>query len=322
MTRSPWYVVDDTRRPIDPGGRAAWLADFPPWRGPGCMAPTVDRRAPDPGRQAGRGERHRITGGKAQLDAINAALRLRRPLLVTGAPGVGKSSLAWWLAWKLDLGRVLAWSVTPSSTLAEGLYRCDGPEEARPARASRDWGDRFAEPGRQVRLGPLGTALLPTPAPRVLLVDDLDQGSADLALSLLRVLEDGSFDIKELARAEGTELVAPHDAAFADDLVPVPQGRVVAFHPPVVVVTAADAAALPELLVRRCVRLQLGRPDDETLAEIAAEWLGERTPEARLLQSALVELDPLSTDAVLQALYLLGRGAGAAEAAALLGDGG
>jgi hypothetical protein len=97
---------------------------------------------------------------------------------------------------------------------------------------------------------------------------------------------------------------------------------VVAFHPPVVVVTAAEAAALPELLVRRCVRLELSRPDDETLAEIAAEWLGEHTPEARLLQAALVELDPLSTDAVLQALYLLGRGAGAAEAAALLGYGG
>ena len=61
----------------------------------------------------------------AELEAVNAALLLRRPLLITGKPGVGKSSLAEAVAYELDLGPVLKWPITSRSSLQEGVYRYD-----------------------------------------------------------------------------------------------------------------------------------------------------------------------------------------------------
>ncbi|MFE3937266.1 AAA family ATPase, partial [Streptomyces goshikiensis] len=60
-----------------------------------------------------------------EIDTVNAALLLRRPLLVTGPPGVGKSTLAYLIARELGLGRVLQWSVVSRTTLREGLYAYD-----------------------------------------------------------------------------------------------------------------------------------------------------------------------------------------------------
>ncbi|MFD0512384.1 hypothetical protein ACFQ0Q_22155 [Streptomyces aureus] len=60
-----------------------------------------------------------------ELDLVNAALFLRRPLIVAGPPGIGKSSLAHCISRELSLGRVLRWSITSRSTLKEGLYAYD-----------------------------------------------------------------------------------------------------------------------------------------------------------------------------------------------------
>lgn len=64
-----------------------------------------------------------------EVARVNVALHLRRPLLVTGEPGTGKSSLAYRISAELGLGRVLRWQITSLSTLREGLY--DGPYEGR-----------------------------------------------------------------------------------------------------------------------------------------------------------------------------------------------
>src|SRR5690349_11710372 len=59
------------------------------------------------------------------VEAVNAAVAVRRPLLVTGSPGSGKSSLIDSVAAELQLGRVLRWHITSRSTLADALYRYD-----------------------------------------------------------------------------------------------------------------------------------------------------------------------------------------------------
>ena len=90
----------------------------------------------------------------ALLNPVNAALYLRRPLLVTGRPGVGKSTLAYAVAYELGLGPVLRWPITSSSSLKDGLYHYDA--------IGRLHDVNLKEPqiqkdiGRYLRLGPLG----------------------------------------------------------------------------------------------------------------------------------------------------------------------
>src|ERR1044072_531204 len=59
-------------------------------------------------------------GTEQEIELVNAALLLRRPLLVTGKPGTGKSSLAYAVAYELKLGSVLYWPITSRSTIQEG----------------------------------------------------------------------------------------------------------------------------------------------------------------------------------------------------------
>ncbi|WP_270858119.1 AAA family ATPase, partial [Streptomyces rochei] len=60
--------------------------------------------------------------GPEEIDTVNAALLLRRPLLITGPPGIGKSTLAYVISRELGLGRVLEWNIVSRSTLRDGLY--------------------------------------------------------------------------------------------------------------------------------------------------------------------------------------------------------
>src|SRR5262249_51195672 len=139
--------------------------------------------------------RSRQTRGKnykpsdREVEMVNAALYLRRPLLITGNPGSGKSSLAYSVAWQLNLGNVLWWPINSRSTLQEGLYNYDALGRLRDLNIEKiesdqdDDGDgKTAEKrsaaermGRYIRLGPLGTALYGGEKPRVLLIDEIDK---------------------------------------------------------------------------------------------------------------------------------------------------
>ena len=140
-------------------------------------------------------------------EMVNAALYLRRPLLVTGKAGSGKSSLVEAVAYELRLGHACcAGTVTSRSTLTRRALpvRRDRPPAGRPDARSRGasggaaWRRRPAR-GRPTAsalpaLGPLGTALLPTRRPRALLIDEIDKSDIDLPNDLLNVFEEGEFD--------------------------------------------------------------------------------------------------------------------------------
>ena len=55
-----------------------------------------------------------------EVEMVNAALYLRRPLLITGNPGSGKSSLAYSVAWQLNLGPVLWWPINLAPPFRKG----------------------------------------------------------------------------------------------------------------------------------------------------------------------------------------------------------
>jgi hypothetical protein len=110
----------------------------------------------------------------------SAAGRLRRPLLVTGDPGSGKSTLIESVARELKLGTVLRWHITSRSTLTDALYRYDVLGRIHAQQFAKARGEAVTDDITDyLQLGPLGAALA-SDEPRALLIDELDKSDLDL----------------------------------------------------------------------------------------------------------------------------------------------
>ncbi|MET9431138.1 AAA family ATPase [Streptomyces sp. NPDC003036] len=258
-----WRLFRGDGRPRTPA-----FPEAPPWRRFRGAADGAPRR-PRP-----------YLIGPAEADVVNAALLLRRPLLVTGQPGTGKSSLAHAISHELSLGRVLHWPVNSRTTLQDALYRYDAIGRLRETNLRRDRdldGDGAPDEGpgigSYVRLGPLGTALVPSGRPRVLLVDELDKGDVDLPNDLLNVFEEGEFEIPELARLPEEQARVRVMTADPHSWTEVVRGRVCCAEFPVVVITSNGERDFPPAFLRRCVRLDLPEPDEERLRAIVRAHL-------------------------------------------------
>jgi MoxR-like ATPase len=246
------------------------------------------------------------------VDTVNAALYLRRPLLVTGKPGTGKSTLASSIAYELGLGPVLTWPVTSRSTLGDALYRYDAIGRLQEANLHRDRpGAPVPDIGRYLRLGPLGTALLPWSRPRALLVDELDKSDIDLPNDLLNVFEEGEYEIPELARLpeeQSAVVVRTDDGAECV----VDRGRVRCRAFPVVVITSNGEREFPPAFRRRCLPLYIQPPTADKLRLIVSAQLGEEAlaENDRLIAAflAMREEHDVSTDQLLNLVYLAGTG--------------
>lgn len=237
-------------------------------------------------------------------DMVNAALWVRRQLLVTGNPGSGKSAIAFRIARELRLGRVLEWPITSRTTLRSGLYEYDAIGRAQDTRKDARIGDF-------VRLGALGTALLAYERPRVLLIDELDKSDIDLPNDLLHILESGYYTVPELARVSSREAETLVYTDDPDRRAVVHKGTVHCRAFPIVVITSNGERDFPPAFLRRCLLLNLPLPGAEDLAAMVKAQLPEvEDGQRQLIEDFLARPpdDVLARDQLLNAVYLTASG--------------
>ncbi|MBR8832695.1 MAG: AAA family ATPase [Stigonema ocellatum SAG 48.90 = DSM 106950] len=261
------------------------------------------------------------------IELVNAALCLRRPLLIEGNPGSGKTSLAYAVACQLGLPGPYRWSIVSRTTLKDGLYAYDAIgrlQEASLLRQKVGETGEVKEPdvGNYLRLGPMGMAFHQSQPgrPAVLLIDEIDKSDIDLPNDLLHIFEEGFFEIPELARLESNSVQVLPYRSQRDDIdkkkITLEKGFVQCKEFPLVFMTSNEAREFPPAFLRRCLRLSLKQPDTkEGFYEILEKRFDSQhlkqldEPAKKLIQEFLTRIQKkdvkLATDQLLNAVYLL-----------------
>ncbi|MEM7533426.1 MAG: MoxR family ATPase [Chloroflexota bacterium] len=343
QTHWPIFTANGT-----PHDNIIHLPDPPPWRTFKGEIPSGHRHAHELEAEAIANRQHELPPRRTtkfeaspeEIELINAAIYLRRPLLVTGKPGIGKSTLAYAIAHELQLGPVLLWAINSRSTLQDALYRYDAIGRLQETQmqhrshlhqqhfqSTHQNHDKGKPPkpvaiGEFIRLGPLGTALLPSKRPRILLIDEIDKSDIDLPHDLLNIFEEGSFEVPELVRLktkgeakDEQQTKTIHHVHTHDGLAsaPVTGGHVTCNAFPIVVLTSNGEREFPAPFLRRCIRLHINPPNDDKLNRIVKAHFGnlDEAQEAHymsLIYDFINRRDEgdLATDQLLNAIYLSG----------------
>jgi MoxR-like ATPase len=164
----------------------------------------------------------------ALVDAVNVALAVGAPLLLTGEPGTGKTQVAHYLAWYFEI-ELFPLHVTSTTTREDLLYSFDAVAYLHAASDPRRKEEKI-EKGQFVRKGPLWQAY-ETEGPSVVLLDEIDKAPRDFPNDLLHVLDQHGFTVQETGQ--------------------VVERR--AGPPPLVVITSNSERRLPEPFLRRSI---------------------------------------------------------------------
>jgi MoxR-like ATPase len=171
--------------------------------------------------------------------AVNAAVTLRRPLLVKGEPGTGKTVLAQQIADAFD-APLIEWNVKSTTKAQQGLYEYDAVSRLRDSQLGDE---RVHDISNYIRKGKMWEAFTSPKLP-VLLIDEIDKADIEFPNDLLTELDRMEFDVYETGE------------------------RVKAAVRPVVIITSNNEKELPDAFLRRCFFHYIKFPDRDTMQAI------------------------------------------------------
>ncbi|MEN3971416.1 MoxR family ATPase [Sphingomicrobium sp. XHP0235] len=171
--------------------------------------------------------------------AVNAAVALRRPLLVKGEPGTGKTVLAHEIAKAID-APLIEWHVKSTTRAVQGLYEYDAVARLRDGQLGEE---RVHDISNYIKRGKLWEAFT-SPRLPVLLIDEIDKADIEFPNDLLQELDRMEFHVYETGET------------------------VKAAVRPVVVITSNNEKDLPDAFLRRCFFHYIAFPDRETMEAI------------------------------------------------------
>ena len=171
--------------------------------------------------------------------AVDAAVKLERPLLVKGEPGTGKTLLAEEIANTLDL-ELIQWHIKSTTKAQQGLYEYDAVTRLRDSQLGDE---RVKDIRNYIKKGKLWQAFESNKRV-VLLIDEIDKADIEFPNDLLQELDRMEFFVYEVGET------------------------VKAKHRPVVVITSNNEKELPDAFLRRCFFHYINFPDRETMQQI------------------------------------------------------
>lgn len=173
------------------------------------------------------------------MSAVNVARALKKPLLIKGEPGTGKTMLARAIAESLDMPLV-TWNIKSTTKAQDGLYMYDTIQRLYDGQFGVEGVDDIA---RYIKLGKLGEAFN-SDTQVVLLIDEIDKADLEFPNDLLWELDQMEFYIHETKET------------------------IKAKQRPIVIITSNAEKELPDAFLRRCIFHYISFPDRELMDEI------------------------------------------------------